>query len=367
MQNTTVARIDLMALRHNLTVIRRLCPKSRIMAMVKADAYGHGLLSVAKSLDAADGFAVARLEEALLLRRSGIAQRILLLGTLLDESDLATCSEQRIDVTVHDALTARTVAAQARLMPLRVWLKLDSGMHRVGLTPEAFVETDRTLAAHPGVLELIHMTHFSHVGDGPTMESQLACFLECRRASSRAKVSLANSAALIVRSDTHADWVRPGIMLYGDNPLGNRYPVPIRPVMTLSSRIVAIREIEAGQSVGYNGRWISRRRSRIGTIGIGYGDGYPRHAGNGTPVWINGHLAPLVGQVSMDSVGVDLTDMGHVSVGDEAVLWGAELPAVVVAECANTISYQLFTSVSSRVRREYVVQPAALREACYSD
>lgn len=354
MQNTAVVRIDLTALQHNLAVVRRLCPKSCIMAMLKADAYGHGLLSVAAALREADGFAVARLQEALLLRQANVVQRILLLATLLDDSDLAMCSERRIDVTVHDTRTVFAVAARARKAPLRVWLKLDSGMHRAGLSPKAFVEADRLLAAHPGVLELIHMTHFSRVADAPTMERQLACFLECRKACSKAKASLANSAALISRPDTHADWVRPGIMLYGDNPLGDRYSISVRPVMTFVGHVISVREIEAGQSVGYNGRWTSKRRSRIGTIGIGYGDGYPRHACNGTPVWINGYLSPLVGQVSMDSITVDLTDLEHAAIGDEAVLWGTELSAASVAEHANTISYELFTSVSPRVSREYL-------------
>lgn len=356
MRNTVIARIDLTALRDNLMTVRRLCPHSRIMAMVKADAYGHGLLQVGRALSAADGLAVARLQEALLLRKSGIAQRILLLATLLDTSDLAMCAEQHIDVTAHDEPSVACIAAQARRTPLRVWLKLDSGMHRVGLSPDAFVKADRLLSGHPGVLELIHMTHFSSAGDDESqaMEQQMSCFWRCHEASSKAKVSMANSAALIARRETHADWVRPGIMLYGANPLGADHQLSLRAAMTLSARIIAVREIGIGESVGYNGRWTSARRSRIGTVGIGYGDGYPRHARNGTPVWINGHLAPLVGQVSMDSFAVDLTDCRHVAAGDEAVVWGPELSAITVADCASTISYQLFTSLQRRVTREYV-------------
>jgi alanine racemase len=325
------------------------------MAMVKADAYGHGLLATARAFNAADGLAVARLQEAVLLRGFGIEQRILLLGTLLDEADLALCSQQLIDVTAHDRSSVASIAAQAGRTPLRVWLKLDCGMHRVGLNPDAFVEADRVLSGHPGILELIHITHFSSATETATrvMEQQIGCFWACHMASSKAKVSLANSAALIARPETRADWVRPGIMLYGDNPFGPRHPVPLRAAMTLRAHIIAVREIGAGESVGYNGRWTSARQSRIATIGIGYGDGYPRHARNGTPVWINGQLAPLVGQVSMDSLTVDATDCRHMAAGDEATLWGPELAASVVAEYANTIPYELFTSLQRRVGREY--------------
>ena len=358
MRNTANARIDLTALRDNLTVVRRLCPHSCIMAMIKADAYGHGLLPVARALNAADGFAVARLQEALVLRKAGIAQRILLLATLLDETDLAMCAELHIDVTAHDKTSVASIVRQAQRKPIRVWLKLDSGMHRVGLNPDAFVEADRLLSTHPGIIELIHMTHFSTAGDITTtvMEQQISCFSQCRMASSKAKVSLANSAALIARPETHADWVRPGIMLYGENPIRTRYHVPLRAAMALHARIIAIREIGIGESVGYNGRWTSERPSLIGTVGIGYGDGYPRHARNGTPVWINKRLASLVGQVSMDSLTVDLTDCGHVVNGDDVLLWGPDLSAAMIAECAGTISYELFTSVNPRVSREYIAQ-----------
>lgn len=166
-------------------------------------------------------------------------------------------------------------------------------------------------------------------------------------------VSLANSAALMARPETQADWVRPGILLYGDNPLGAQHPLPLQAAMTLRAQIIALREIGTGESVGYNERWTSARPSQIATVGIGYGDGYPRHAPNGTPVWISGQLAPLVGQVSMDSLTVDVTDCEHAAVGDEAILWGPELPAATIAECADTISYQLYTSLHQRVSREF--------------
>jgi alanine racemase len=353
MMNTATAHIDLSALQKNLSTVRQLCPHSRVMAVVKADAYGHGLVRVAQSLASADGLAVARLSEAVTLRNAGFTNRVLLLATLLDASDVATCGQLHIDVTVHDNISLRLVMKQAQHTPLRVWLKLDSGMHRVGLEPEEFIRADSLLSQHPGIDEMVHMTHFSDVCNPVTTERQLLCFHRIHEESPGARVSIANSAALIARADTHADWVRPGIMLYGDNPMSATHDVPLLPVMTLTAKVIAIRQIGVGESVGYNERWSSKRPSRIGTIGIGYGDGYPRHARNGTPVWIDGQIAPLVGQVSMDSLMVDLTDCDECTPGSDVILWGKELPAKEVANHAGTISYELFTSVQRRVPRLY--------------
>lgn len=355
MENTATARIDLGALRNNLAVVRELCPESNIMAMVKADAYGHGLVPACRALSAADGLAVARLKEALLIRKTGITQRLLLLGTLFDDHDLAVCAGHDIDVTAHDKMSVASIIRQARHTPLRVWLELDSGMHRLGLSGTEFVEADGVLSTHAGIRELIHMTHFSSADsvEAGVMERELRCFWEFHNLGSKSKISLANSAALIVNPATRADWVRPGIMLYGENPVSERLSARLRPAMTLLSRIVSIREVRRGESVGYNGRWTADRRSRVGTVGIGYGDGYPRHACNGTPVWINGNVVPVVGQVSMDSLTVDLTECDGVKIGTEVTLWGSELPVATVAKFANTTSYELFTSLNQRVTREY--------------
>jgi alanine racemase len=356
MHNTVQARIDLAALRHNLAQVRHLCPTSQVMAMVKADAYGHGLLPVAKALHDADGLAVARLDEALQLRRAGIGQRILLLGSLLDRDDLTLCSAQNIDVTVHDLDTVQRIVDHAQRAPLRVWLKLDSGMHRLGLDPDEFTQADRLLRAAPGIRELLHLTHLSSADDlaNTATDTQLATFSAARSADGSSAPSIANSAAIIARAGAGSAWVRPGIMLYGENPLAASHPVPLRPVMSLRSVVIALRELPAGAAIGYNGTWTSARASVIATLGIGYGDGYPRHARSGTPVWINGRCAPLVGRVSMDSIAVDVTDCDRVAIGDEAQLWGPELSASTVAKFAETISYELFTSITARVPRIYV-------------
>lgn len=351
MLNTARACIDLSALRNNLSVVSSLCPTSRVLAIVKANAYGHGLLPVVRALENADGFGVARLEEALSLRSAGIASRIVVLGTLLDAADLATCAEHGIDVTVHDLASVKLIASQAESCTLRVWLKLDSGLHRVGLAPEAFIAASRLLSGR--VRELIHTTHFSSADRFSTdvLDRQLACFWACHRAAAPALVSVANSAALIGQPQTRADWVRAGIMLYGDNPLAARATLPLRAAMTLEARVIAVREIGPGESVGYNERWLSRRSSLIATVGIGYGDGYPRQAPDGTPVAINGRCFPLVGQVSMDSITVDVTDDSRIAAGDRAILWGPDLPAAVIAEHASTITNDLFASLQQRVTR----------------
>lgn len=356
MHNTVQARIDLAALRHNLAQVRTLCPTSQVMAMVKADAYGHGLIQVAKALRAADGLAVARLDEALQLRRAGIGQRILLLGTLLDRDDLTLCSAQNIDVTAHDIDTVQRIVDNAQRAPLRVWLKLDSGMHRLGLDPEEFGQADRLLRAAPGIVELLHLTHMSSADDlaAPATDAQLAAFRAARRPDDSSAASIANSATIIARAGAGSSWVRPGIMLYGENPLAESHPLPLQPVMTLRTYVLALHELPAGAAVGYNGTWTTARPSTIATLGIGYGDGYPRHARSGTPVWINDACAPLVGRVSMDSITVDVTECGRVAVGDEAQLWGPQLSASDVAKFAGTISYELFTSITARVPRVYI-------------
>jgi alanine racemase len=356
MHNTVRARIDLAALRHNLALVRQLCPDSRVLAMVKADAYGHGLVPVAKTLRDADGFAVARLDEALQLRRAGIGRRILLLGTLLDRDDLALCSAHDIDITAHDADTVQRIVDNAQRAPLRVWLKLDSGMHRLGLSPQEFAQADRLLRAAPGIRKLLHLTHLSSaddLADGAT-DAQLATFTDAHRTSAGIDSSIANSAAIIGRAGAGSAWVRPGIMLYGENPLAASHPLPLRPVMTLSANVIALRELPSGAAIGYNGTWTTARPSVIAALGIGYGDGYPRHAPSGTPVWIGGRCAPLVGRVSMDTIMVDVTECERVAIGDEAQLWGPQLSASTVARHAGTISYELFTSVTARVPKIYV-------------
>lgn len=353
MRNTAKAYIHLPALTENLAKIKSLAPKSKIMAVIKANAYGHGLLRTASALSAADGLAVARLDEALRLKQAGINQRLLLLGTLLSVEELTTCAEQNIDIVVHSRELLEQISAY-RGKKLNVWAKLDTGMHRLGFSEEEYAGALHLLQDSKAVDEIVLMSHFSgseYTAGADTTAEQLKAFEQSTR-SYRHPVSLANSGAIINWPQSHKDWVRPGIMLYGANPGGDCQHCELSAVMTLKSSLVAIHTVKPGDTVGYGGLWRSDKATRIGTIGIGYGDGYPRHAKNGTPVKIGEHIVPLTGRVSMDLITVDLGDIA-VSIGDEITLWGQELSVNTIADWADTISYQLLTGISERVERIY--------------
>lgn len=354
MINTATLTIDLAALRENLATAKRLAPNSRVVAMVKANAYGHGLIEAAGALQQADALGVARLEEALDLRKAGIEQRILLLGSLLDSDDLKLCSEHRIDLAIHDLATAGRLLSMQLKSSINIWLKLDIGMHRLGLEAGDFRTLAKQLSAHPGTGELVAMSHFSESEnpDRGATEHQQAQLLALG-ADLNLPMSLANSAAIVQHPQSHQQWIRPGIMLYGSNPIA-RHPLSLKPVMSLHTRVLALRKIAAGEGVGYNHRWRATRPSLLATIGIGYGDGYPRHAVDGTPVIVKGQRAVIAGRVSMDLSTIDVTDCQNIQVGDAVELWGGQLSVDEVARHAATISYQLFTGVTQRVTRRYI-------------
>ena len=356
---TATIRTD--ALRHNFSVVRAAAPGSGIMAVVKANAYGHGAVAVARALSAADAFAVARIEEALQLREAGIDKPIVALSELLDPEKVALCARHGIQPVIHDAAGIESLTAARKVTPgespMVVWLKLDTGMHRLGVRPEDCDRVYEHLNACSHIAQVRLMTHFSaadEVEDDAT-DRQIEQFGAATKTQASAVRSLANSAGVLAWKRSHADWVRPGIMLYGADPLAtaNELSAQLLPVMQLRSRVIAVREIEAGEAVGYNGTWRSERRSRIGIIAIGYADGYPRHARNGTPVLVDGDRVPLAGRVSMDMITVDLTDHASAGVGSTALLWGEGLPAERVAGGAETIPYELFTSVGGRAQLVY--------------
>jgi alanine racemase len=324
------------------------------MAVVKANGYGHGLIEVARAFAAADGLAVARLTEAEALRLAGVRSRLLLLATLLDEADVQWCSKNDVDVVIHDLRSVNVVVRVARSLPVRVWLEVDTGMHRVGLSIAEFEAADAVLRSTPGVIDIVHMTHFSGADDPDpvSMQAQLTLFASARAVRPVTSRSVMNSAGLIRNGEQAGNWTRPGMLLYGCNAVSGS-TVAITPAMTLLSRVIAIRKIPRGAGVGYGASWTAPRPSVIATVGIGYGDGYPRHARSGTPVLVNGEAASLVGRVSMDSLAADITDLPTACVGDEVVLWGPRLPPAVVAEHAGTISYDLLTSLTTRVERIY--------------
>lgn len=358
MINTAKATINLTAIKENLAVAKRLAPQSNVLAMIKADAYGHGLIEVARHLSAADALGVARLSEAISLRKAGITQRIVVMGSLLDSADLHLCAARNIDCVVHDEMTWQLLLEHPPASQISLWLKLDSGMHRLGLTPAELQRAIKQLQEQHCIKELVAMTHLSEseVADVTITRAQTELLLSTAGTSGLA-LSVANSAAILQHPDSHQQWIRPGIMLYGANPVSHIKTEYLFPAMRLSAPVVALRWISSGETVGYNQRWCANRHTLLATVGIGYGDGYPRHAIDGTPVWINGQRAPLAGRVSMDLITVDVTECTAVAVGDEVELWGENLRADEVAPFANTIAYQLFTGVTQRVERCYVETP----------
>jgi len=342
------ARIDLGALRHNLARVRAAAPGARVMAAIKADAYGHGMLRVAEALHAADGFALACVAEGVALRDAGFAHPIVLLQGVRDADELRAAADKGIGICVHQPHHLRLLEITSLKKPVKVWLKIDTGMHRLGIPAEETAETFRALANNPNVAgKPCLMTHFARAdeqGDTTTRE-QIAVFDRAVEGLD-GKQSLANSAGILAWPDSHRDWVRPGIMLYGGSPFAHRpaRELDLRPAMTLTAPLIAIRELKQGDPVGYGGTWTCPEDMRVGAVAIGYGDGYPRHAPSGTPVAVRGQRTQLVGRVSMDVVTIDLRGI-DAEIGDPVELWGGQVPMDEVAIAAGTISYELTCSV----------------------
>lgn len=349
------AEINLAALRHNFALAKS-CSKAATVAVIKADAYGHGALPCAKALADADAMALARLDEALALRAAGVKNRLLVMSDSPSVEALHCYAEQGVDLVLHEASVLARLLATTLTQPIRVWLKVDTGMHRLGFAPQEVAGIVAQLQASANVADIILMSHFAEaeVTGSPLRQQQLAQF-ETVVAGSGLAASLANTAALLTLEASHFDWVRPGIMLYGADPLveSNTLSRQLQPVMRLNAPVIATRIVPAGETVGYGASWRAQRDSLIATIGVGYGDGYPRHAVNGTPVYLNGQRVPLAGRVSMDSITVDATDLPALQVGDQAQLWGDQVSVNEVAQAAGTIAYELLTGLSPRVPRCY--------------
>lgn len=355
MSRGTCATIDARALTANLARVRELAPKSRIWAAIKADAYGHGAINAARALADADGFALATFGEAKQLRDAGVSKPLILLEGTVDADQARQAIELDCASVVHQAdQLAQLESLGSRVRQQTLWLKVDTGMHRLGVTPEAALDYWRRLSAlsdHPVGL----MTHFAAADDldPSATQAQLEAFGRAEQGVKNAPASLANSAAILGWPASHRDWVRPGIMLYGSSPgfAKTGEQLGLTPAMTLTAPVIAVRDVPEGDGVGYGCRWRAAKPSRIATLAIGYGDGYPRHAPDGTPVWLGGRRVPLAGKVSMDMLTVDVTDLREVRVGDQAQLWGAELSVDEVAQHIDTVGYELLTRISSRVPR----------------
>jgi alanine racemase len=348
------AHIDLSALEHNLSVVRHHAPHARVMAVIKADAYGHGLLRAAKALSGADGFAMLELDAAVRLREAGYRHAVLLLEGFFSMEELAWLEQYHLSTVIHNReqlamLSAYRPHGRRRL---HIFLKINTGMNRLGLTPEQLPAALEALRTMHTVGEITLMTHFARADEcnREAIAGQLQRFktiAEGRHMS----CSLANSAAILRYPETHADWVRPGIMLYGGSPLVDRTAaeLDLSPAMTVSSKIIAVQNLALGEGIGYGHAFRADRPMRVGIVAGGYADGYPRHAPTGTPVLVDGKRTRIVGRVSMDMLHVDLSGMYDVGVGSPVTLWGKGMPVDEVAQAAGTIGYELLCALAPRM------------------
>jgi alanine racemase len=349
-----VVTVDAAALRNNLAVVRRFAPSAKVVAAVKANAYGHGLIYAARALSGADALGVARVEEGLALRTAGIAQPIVVLEGAFNPSQLEAAAGSGMQLVVHTFEQIAMLEQCAGTQRSTVWLKVDTGMNRLGFRLEEIESAHARLKSCAAVSTLRVMTHFASAENAGGMETKLQ--LDRLRALSeplRMERSIANSAGIIAWPEAHADWVRPGLMLYGASPFSDRSAADLGllPAMTFTTQLIAVRNVAAGEAIGYNGVWRAKRRSRIGVAAVGYGDGYPRCMHAGAPVLIKDREVSVVGRVSMDMTMLDVTDLPGVAVGDEVTLWGKGLPAERVAQFADTIAYELFCRIAQRVQR----------------
>jgi len=354
-QTGAVAHIDTSALTHNLARARALAPESRVLAVIKADGYGHGLLPCARALGSADGFAVARMGEAQRLRSAGFSQRVLVLPGVFSVTELECAAAARLDVVVHSHEQLQLVEQAGDGLQLGVWLKVDSGMHRLGFSPADVKEVFRRLEQARAVRGTVKL--MTHLADADQRElagtrDQLRCFGECT-AGLAAERSMANSAGLLAWPGTRSDWVRPGIMLYGVSPFADRTgsELGLRPAMTLHAMLISVKEVQAGSAIGYGATWLAPHSMSVGAASIGYADGFPRNAPNGTLLGVGRQQVPLVGRVSMDTVTLDLRAAPGARPGMRVTAWGESNPVENLARQCRTIPYELLCRVGSRVPR----------------
>ncbi|MDP6969698.1 MAG: alanine racemase [Gammaproteobacteria bacterium] len=352
-------QVDLPALISNYQWACQLAPQSNTMAIIKADAYGHGAVACARALDAyAPAFGVACIEEALQLRQAGISKPILLLEGAFTDDEVITAGENNFWLMVEDPWQVDAIVNAKLPKPVSVWVKIDTGMHRLGLAPfrlpELMAKLQNSPNVAPGMLMASHFACADELNNNFTQQ-QIQCF-HANLPSSDMPFSLANSAAIMAWPEAHGTWNRAGFMLYGNTPLDGEHSSNqgLTPVMSLHSAVISLRQIPTGAAVGYGQAWTAQRDSLVATVAMGYGDGYPRHAGTGTPLIINGQRATLIGRVSMDMVTVDVTDIAGVDVGSPVCFWGADLSANEVARHIGTIGYELITRVGQRLPKIYI-------------
>lgn len=357
MKRSARAIIDTAALRHNLARCRDVAPNSLAMAVIKANAYGHNMLKVAETLSHANGFAVSCLSEALELRQAGFLHPILVLQGYQNLQSMKAMAEHRLRAVIHDRSQLDLLDAAAPSIKLDVALKLDTGMHRLGLPIEQARTLFETLRKHPNIKSTPWlMTHMACADepDNPYTQHQLDRFNKYTEGL-QAPRTIGNSASILAWKATHVHWVRPGIMLYGASPFthGNARRDGLQPVMTLTAPLIAIHTIPKGESIGYGASWTCPEDTRTGVVACGYADGYPRHAPSGTPVWVNGKETRILGRVSMDMIVIDLNGI-DARVGDAVELWGKHLPVDRIAHAAGTISYELLCNAGNHCQHDWV-------------
>jgi alanine racemase len=344
------ATIDLSALQHNFGMVRRHAPRASVFAVIKADAYGHGMLRAAHSLAGADGYALLELDAAVRLRDAGCAKRLALLEGVFEAAELQVAAEHDLTIVIHNAEQLRMLDAARSGASFDVLLKVNTGMNRLGFTPRAAIDAREKLKRHPAVKQLTLMTHFATADDARGVAWQMKVIDEIA-AGQQLQRCLANSAAILRYPETHADWVRPGIMLYGCTPFADvsARALGLKPVMTLRSAIIAVQELQAGERIGYAGTFEATQPMRVGVVACGYADGYPRHALTGTPIVVGGQRTRTLGRVSMDMLCADLSAIPAARVGTPVTLWGEGLSADEVAAAAGTVSYELLCALAPRV------------------
>ncbi|MFI4938275.1 MAG: alanine racemase [Candidatus Berkiellales bacterium] len=355
MSRRVYATVSESALKHNLNQVKRRAPHSKIIAMVKANAYGHGLISVAEALQDVDAFGVACIDEALKIRQAGIKTDIVLIEGIFQEEELPQVQKENFIIVVHHwpQVVALKQYSGALQQPFRIWLKINTGMNRLGFFENEFAKAYQQLCYDQQIEIIGFMSHFA-TADHRERDFTLNQVKQFEKivGSFKGQRCLANSAAIVAFPNTHADWIRPGLLLYGASPFAEitAKELNLKPAMTFNSEIIAIRDLKMHECVGYGITWKNTQTScKMGIVAMGYGDGYPWHAKNGTPVLVNGERASTIGRISMDMLAVDLTHISKVKVGDPVILWGDNLPIEEVAKHASTIPWELFCRFTDRV------------------
>jgi len=361
------AVLNLDAVQHNLQRVRSSAPDAKIMAVIKANGYGHGMHRIAEALQDVDAFAVARVDEGIRLRKAGIKNRIAVLEGFTCADELDELVNYRLDALVHSFAQLEILESRTEQEACAIWLKLDTGMNRLGFKPKDFNAVYQRLNRCSIIRQPINlMTHLANADDkqDATTLKQISLFNETLAAlapglQSGNERSIANSAGILAWKESLTDWVRPGVMLYGISPFPDSTgeQLGLKPIMGLHSRLIAVKPIATGDKVGYSGSWVCAKPTTLGVVAIGYGDGYPRCAKAGTPVLVNGQRVPLIGRVSMDMITVDLETQPHAKPGDPVTLWGDGLAVEEIALCAETIPYTLVCGVTQRVQ---IVEKSAL-------